>query len=101
MARIGRVDASYSLSGKERHVEYFDVLVDADSDNNFKWVADKNGKYPSCAVDIDNPDIRIGRAFPETNLISIGKVHAPHGCMYYPFKGKEIKIYNYEVLCTA
>lgn len=86
-----------SYNGKEVLVENFEVLT---NDSRFAWESSSDGRVPEGAVSTGregNEELYVGRATFQ-NSLTIGKVHASHRCLYFPYNGKEERATHYEVL---
>ena len=83
--------------GNEFSLEIFEVLVN----NNYTWVVSSNGNVPPNAVPggqtSSGEALYVGRA-THNGLVTPGKVHPSHRCLYLPFGWKEHSYPNYEVL---
>lgn len=86
-----------SYDGVEHSISTFEVLLNA----NFQWIQSSNGHVPQNAVvggrTSSGEQLYVGRA-SHCGVITPGKVHASHGCIYIPFAWKEHRVTNYEVL---
>lgn len=84
--------------GHEFSLECFEVLV---NNNSYTWVASSNGNVPPNAVTggqtSSGEALYVGRA-THNGLVTPGKIHPSHRCLYLPFGWKEHSYTNYEVL---
>ncbi|KAM7345199.1 uncharacterized protein ACRADG_011595 [Cochliomyia hominivorax] len=91
--------AFVSWGGQEHIKSYYEILVGP----GYGWCECENGHVPSTAVSSGNSSsgepLYIGRGY-HSNSLSVGKIHASHGCLYIPFGGLEISINQYEVLLS-
>lgn len=85
-------------NGEEVFVENFEMLRGKEKD--FAWIPASHGSVPERAVSTgseNGEELFVGRA-PFEGSMTIGKVHASHGCIYIPFAGAEVRLSDYEVL---
>lgn len=89
-----------AFGGQEIEKYDFEVLVG----NGYGWVPSANGEVPpnaaECGRTSTGETLYFGRGHHSNSLVP-GKVHQSHGCLYIPFGGQEIKLFNYEVLVRA
>lgn len=88
--------------GVEVQLNDFEHITTTSSDENpeVAWSKGANGSIPGRSIIVGKEgdvDTFIGRAHVD-GIIVVGKVFPPHGCLYVPYYGKEIKITDYEVL---
>ncbi|KAL7027514.1 hypothetical protein ACKWTF_005469 [Chironomus riparius] len=85
--------------GHEFSLEISEVLFN--NNNNYAWVASSNGNIPPNAVPggqtSNGETLYVGRA-THNGLVTPGKIHLSHRCLYLPFGWKEHSYSNYEVL---
>lgn len=89
--------AYVSFGGQELPVTEFELL----KFGNFVWEFATHGTIPDGALEVgrtgDGEPLYMGRAIHE-GIQTPGKVQASHGCLYIPYDGQEIKVFEYEVL---
>lgn len=88
-----------SYAGQEIFKQNFEFL----SGVGFTWVSSSNGHAPEGAVasgqTANREMLYIGRTHHEGS-VTPGKIHASHGCMYFPYGGAEQSTLYYEVLIS-
>lgn len=91
--------AYVSYGGAEHAVSDFELL----RFGNFVWEFASHGSIPEGALEVGRTaggePLYAGRCLHEGTQTP-GKVQASHGCLYIPFNGQEIKVYEYEVLVS-
>lgn len=84
--------------GGQEHPKYHYELL---TGPGYGWVASGNGGTAPNAVVTgctgDGEPMYIGRGH-HCGSLTVGKVHASHGCLYIPYGGQEVRLTNYEVL---
>ncbi|KAG5683583.1 hypothetical protein PVAND_012856 [Polypedilum vanderplanki] len=86
-----------SYDGQEHSKEQSEVLIN----NNYTWVSSSDGNVPQNAVvggqTASGEILYVGRA-SHCGILTPGKVHPSHRCLYLPFGWKEHRYTCYEVL---
>ncbi|THD24981.1 hypothetical protein D915_004249 [Fasciola hepatica] len=92
-----------SYAGVEHGVPQYEVLcvTGVNCGNCYKWSPAEGGHVPKnsvvAAIAGDGEPVYIARAELEGEKL-VGKVHSGHDNAYFPHKGKEVPVENYEVL---
>lgn len=91
--------AYVSYGGQEHPKSEFELL----RFGNFVWEFTSHGAVPEGALEvgrtIDGEPLYAGRCLYEGTQTP-GKVQASHGCLYIPYDGQEVKVYEYEILVS-
>lgn len=68
------------------------------------WRPSRNGEIPAGAIHggtaANGEWLFIGRVRWQGSL-TVGKIHPTHNCIYVPFGGQELKLFEYETLCQV
>lgn len=87
-------------NGVEHSMSTFEVLINS----NYQWAPSSNGQVPHNAIlggrTSTGEQLYVGRA-THCGVMTPGKVHPSHGCIYIPFSWKEHRYTNYEVLVNT
>lgn len=90
------VYVAYNGQEHQIHTSY-EVLCNG----NISWVSASFGNIPPNAVPAGNTSsgerLYVGRTHHEGSL-TVGKVHPSHGCLYFPFAGREVRHDQFEIL---